>query len=344
MNKICRGFTRVIQQLNYLTCKPHFVGRDNQLSALGTDLERLTDEFVRGMSKGLRVHKRFPAGKTFEVDVEGNQLIVEVLFKYRRILNNMDNQGTSGVDVYLRDESGKYCWSDTIAPSNNYQMCVKKTISLAPEINRLKFFLPSFAIIEGIYLSSCNVRCVDNNNKVDIVVYGSSITHGCAASRPGLNYVNQISNRVGCTIANYGFSESAKGEEKLLNLISSIPNKVFIMEYDHNVSVDELQRTHRNAYLTVRKNFKGWIILLSRFSGGLSITGDEEKMRIAVIKNTYDFARYNGDEKIVFYDGSRLIAKEKETYFTDKVHPNDKGMTVIAEMLCSLIEEEGMLK
>ena len=343
MNKLYRGLLRIIQQLNYSICKRRYAGRDNQLFKSGINLERLTDEFVDGMSKGIRVHKRFPAGKTFEVDVEGKELIVEVLFKFRRILNNMDSQGTSGIDVYLQHENGQYCWKDTIAPSNNYQMCVKKIIPLSTGINRLKFYLPSFAIVEGIYLSSCTVKCLDSNNTVDIVAYGSSITHGCAASRPGLNYVNQISNRLGCSIANYGFSESAKGEEKLLNHISSIPAKVFIMEYDHNASVDELQSTHLKAYLAVRSNFKGWIILLSRFSGGLSITPDEEKKRVSVIQKTYDYARDNGDTKILFYDGSQLLKNDKEAYFTDKVHPNDKGMTAIANMLCSLIREEGML-
>lgn len=343
MNKFYRGFSKVIQQLNYLMCKYRYADKDNQLSKSGINLERLTDEFVDGMSKGIRIHKRFPAGKTFEVDVEGKELTVEVLFKFRQILNNMDSQGTSGIDVYFQHENGQYYWKDTIAPSNNCQMCVKKIIPLVPGINRLKFYLPSFAIVEGIYLSSSTVKCLESKNTVDIVVYGSSITHGCAASRPGLNYVNQISNRLGCTIANYGFSESAKGEEKLLNYISSIPAKVFIMEYDHNASVEQLQSTHLKAYLTVRSNFKGWIILLSRFSGGLSITTDEEKKRVSVIQNTYDYARDNGDNKILFYDGSQLFKKHKGTYFKDKVHPNDKGMTAIASMLCSLITEEGML-
>lgn len=343
MNKIYRGFIRVIQQLNYSIYKHHYTNRENQLSKLSIDLERLSDEFVDEMSKGLRINKRFPAGKSFWVEVEGEELVVEVLFRFRRVLDNMDSKGTSGIDVYFQDENGEYCWKDTIAPSNNYQMCVKKSIQLLTGINRLKFYLPSFAIVEGIYFSSCILKCIDCKNTADIVVYGSSITHGCAASRPGLNYVNQISNMLGCTIANYGFSESAKGEEKLLNYISSIPSKVFIMEYDHNVSLDELKSTHRNAYMIVRNNFKGWIILMSRFSGGLSITSDEEKKRVSVIQNTYNYARDNGDTKILFYNGSQLLRDNKEAYLIDKVHPNDKGMSAIANMLCSLIKEGGML-
>ena len=325
--------------INYSIYKRKFANRNNILSKL--NLERLPDEIAREMSRGIRVNKQFPAGKTFFVNFEGEKLTIEVLYKFRRLLDNMDNQGTSGIDIYILTENEKYIWLETIAPSNDSQMYVKKVIYLSSRSNSLKFIMPSFAIVESILLSSYESLNVDDYIK--IVAYGSSVTHGCAASRPGLNYLNQLSNICGCGILNYGFSESAKGEKKLLNYISMIPSKVFIMEYDHNVSVDELERTHKEAYRTIRKNFKGWIIILSRFSGGLSITLNEEIKRVEIIQKTFEYAKKNGDRCIAFYNGSKLFGDNKEGYFVDKVHPNDDGMTAIANMIYTLIQEEGML-
>ena len=51
----------------------------------------------------------------------------------------------------------------------------------------------------------------------------------------------------------------------------------------------------------------------------------------------------NGDRCIAFYNGSKLFGDNKEGYFVDKVHPNDDGMTAIANMIYTLIQEEGML-
>ena len=342
MNSVVRAFLKTMQRLHHARCKRRCAGRtDNLLS--GMSLDRLPDAVARTMPRGIRFNQRFPAGKTLEVDAEGKALVVEVFYAFRQILPGMDNQGTSGIDVYIRGENGQFAWRDTLAPPNSWQMCVRRRIPLAAGTNRLRFYLPSFAAVEGLYLSSCTVARIEGSQRADIVAYGSSITQGCAASRPGLSYVNQIANRLGCTVANYGFSASARGEEKLLRHIASLCNRVFIMEYDHNASAQELQSTHLKAYLAVRSRFSGWIILLSRFSGGLSITPEEESRRVGVIRRTYGFARESGDARVVFYDGSRLLQGDKEAYFADRVHPNDRGMTAIAEMLCAMIAEEDML-
>ena len=344
MNKIYRGVIRLLQRINYFVYKQYCVNKSNILSELEFDLERLPDNLVKGMSRGLRINKQFPAGKSIFIDVVSEELTIEVLYNFRRILDNMDNQGTSGIDVYILNEDGGYIWKETLAPAKTYQMYVKRVIRLNDGNNKLRFFMPSFAVVEGIFFTSYNSLTAELDGRADIVAYGSSITHGCAASRSGLNYLNQISNILGCGILNYGFSESAKGEEELLKYISLMPLKVLIMEYDHNASVDELEKTHRRAYETIRRNFKGWIIMLSRFSGGLSIPIDEEKKRIRIIQNTFEYAKRIGDQRTVFYNGSELFKEKKEYYFVDNVHPNDEGMTAIAKMLCTLIQKEGMLK
>ncbi len=334
----------MFQEWNYLIAKRHLVNKQNQLDKIEIDLERLPDALTEEMSRGLRINKKFPAGKSIYIDVEGKELVIEVLYKFRRILDNMDNRGTSGIDIYSRREDDTYCWQDTIFPADNYQMYVKKVVPLGIGINRFRLYLPSFAIVEGIYCSSCKIVSAFCDNNIEITVYGSSITQGCAASRPGMNYVNQIANTLNCGVANYGFSESAKGEERLMNYISSGRTKIFIMEFDHNASVDELEKKHQKAYMAVRQNFSGWIILLSRFSGGLSVSLEEEERRIKIIQNTYEYAVKNGDTKICFYNGSQLLKENNAAFFADKVHPNDKGMTEIANMLCALITEEEMLK
>lgn len=90
------------------------------------------------------------------------------------------------------------------------------------------------------------------------------------------------------------------------------------MEFDHNASIDELQEKHQKAYMTIRRNFNGWIILLSRFSGEISISLEEEKKRINIIQNTYEYATKNGDDRIFFYNGSQLFTKNKEAFLLIK--------------------------
>lgn len=344
MNKLYRGFIRLIQSLNYFVFKSKVEKKNNLFSNIETHFQRLTADFSKDLSRGIRINKCFPAGKTIDIDLREERVTVEVLYRCRRILDNMDNMGTSGVDIYVQVEDGNFVWRETIAPNNNYQMYVKKNIILDKGLKRIKIYLPSFAIVKGIFIKSDVVERIYVDKSIDIIVYGSSITHGCAASRPGLNYVNQLSRQLKRSVGNYGFSESAKGEEKLLDYISKIPSKIFILEYDHNASVEELCMTYKKAYKTIRGNFKGWIIMMSRFSGGLSISLEEESLRVSIIKETYDYAVKNGDHKVFYYNGTQLFGNEKNKYFVDRVHPNDFGMTAISKMLCSIIREERMLE
>lgn len=344
MRKLYREIAKIIQRINYYIVKGQINKNNNILLCSEFTLERLTDDIVCSMSREIRINKCFPAGKSFFIDVNSQSLTFEIVYKARRLLDNMDNIGTSGIDIYIQNAEGKYVWKDTIAPNDNFEMYVKREITLGDFERRIKILLPSFAVVEGIYINPQDYRNIVFEKRIDIVAYGSSITHGCAASRPGLNYLNQLSFQLNCGIGNFGFSESAKGESELLEYISKIPSKIFIMEYDHNVDVEGLRLTHKRAYQTVRKNFNGWIIMLSRFSGGISISLEEECERKDIIRKTYDFAISNGDRKIVWYDGSCLFKNDKENYFIDGVHPNDVGMNEIAKKIRTIIAEKGMLE
>jgi len=346
MKKMYRGYVKIIQNLRYFYGK--FKKRSdreyiNLLLTLENNGERLTTQFSRDMSKGIRVNKCFPAGKVIEFEIEEKTITIEIFYRFRQVLDNMDNLGTSGVDVYVKNEE-KFVWMTSIYPENNYQMYVKRRLEFKQGISRVRLYLPSFAALTGIYIKKNRIKYISPNVSPNIVVYGSSISQGCAASRPGMSYINQISRKLRCNIENLGFSESAKGEQKIIEYISQIPTQVLILEYDHNASIDELRNTHLKAYCTIRENFSGWIIMMTRFSGGLSITLTEEKERIDIIHNTFEYAISTGDKKIVFFDGSTLFSHEKEKYFVDKVHPNDAGMNKIADMLCSLIDKKRMLE
>lgn len=67
-----------------------------------------------------------------------------------------------------------------------------------------------------------------------IVYYGSSITQGGCASRPGRSYQSVIERRLNCDYINLGFSGNAKGEPEMADYIKNLPMSVFVFDYDHN--------------------------------------------------------------------------------------------------------------
>ena len=64
-----------------------------------------------------------------------------------------------------------------------------------------------------------------------ILFYGSSITQGCAASRPGKAYPSTLSHRFDFDFINLGFAGSCRGEEVLCEHMANLPLGAFVRVY-----------------------------------------------------------------------------------------------------------------
>lgn len=290
------------------------------------------------ISNGIKNYISCPASLTISFYFIKGNIEIKILYKKRYILKHMSNVATSGLDVYIY-KNNNYKWITCIAPNNNYEMFTQEIIKIKEE-GLVYIFLPPFAEIEKIYLEAENnyIQILENSN-ADIVVYGSSITQGCAASRPGLSYVNQLKLYLNKNVLNFGFSESAKGEEEILKYIASIKATVYILEFDHNATVELLRERHLECYKTIRyNNVNSLIIFISRFSGGISISEEEEKEREKIINNTYNYALNNNDKNVEFINGRYISKKLKNSFFVDDRHPNDIGMYIIAKKIYNVIK------
>lgn len=89
--------------------------------------------------------------------------------------------------------------------------------------------------------------------KKPVVYYGSSITQGACASRPGNCYESILSRRLDCDYINLGFSGSAKGEDAIVDYIIGLDMSVFVMDYDYNAPTPEhLEKTHSKMFKAIR--------------------------------------------------------------------------------------------
>lgn len=165
-----------------------------------------------------------------------------------------------------------------------------------------------------------------------IVFYGSSITQGGCASRPGNSYESMVSAALQADHINLGFSGNAKAEEEMAQYIKSLDMSVFVYDYDHNApTLRHLEDTHQKMFLTIREsNPELPIVILSRPKYRLN---EEEKQRLAVIQKTYTDALAAGDRHVYFIDGPTLMKYAKGSGTVDGGHPNDLGFYSMAKVL-----------
>lgn len=175
-----------------------------------------------------------------------------------------------------------------------------------------------------------------------ICFYGSSITQGGCASRPGNNYCAQLCRAVDAEQINLGFSGSARGEKAVAEAICQLDLSCFILDYDHNAPDPEhLDKTHERFFKIVRNAHPDLpIIILSRPNVVLQERDPDTDRRREIIKRTYLNAVASGDKHVWFIDGATLFGTEdRDACTVDGCHPNDLGFYRMFKTVLPVLQE-----
>ncbi len=172
-----------------------------------------------------------------------------------------------------------------------------------------------------------------------LVFYGSSITQGGCASRPGNTYPAFISRWLDCNYINLGFSGGAKAEKALVDYMSKLDMSLFVSDYDHNApSLEHLKNTHFAMYEKIRQAQENLpYIMISR--PNLKKTEESDIKRREIIYTSYQKALERGDKNVYFIDGEKLFEGiDRDACTIDGAHPNDIGFIRMAQVISKKIK------
>ena len=175
-------------------------------------------------------------------------------------------------------------------------------------------------------------------NKKPIVYYGSSITQGACASRPGTCYQNIIARRFNYDYINLGFSGSCLAEDVMVDYIKGLDMSVFVCDYDHNAPDPEyLEATHEKMFKAIRAAHPELpVIFMSRPRYRLI---ESDRRRLEIIKKTYNNALEAGDKNVYLVDNEQLTALCGGEGLVDATHPSDLGFVSMAKAVGDVIEK-----
>jgi len=250
--------------------------------------------------------------------------------------------GSCGFDMYFGTE-----YAGTFVPQDYKTMGYERLIEVADdEMKLVTINMPLYSEVDKLYIGldeGANVEApTEYRVTKPIVYYGSSITQGACASRPGTCYQGHITRRFDCDHINLGFSGSARAQVEIAEYIAKLDMSIFVYDYDHNADDPEfLKATHERMFRTVRENNPDLpIIMMSRPKFRLD---DEELKRVEIIKKTYENAIAKGDKNVYFIDGRDLCKYCGNEGLVDNIHPTDYGFASVARVLGDLIEENKLL-
>ncbi|MBQ9714434.1 MAG: hypothetical protein IJV83_03845 [Clostridia bacterium] len=266
---------------------------------------------------------------------------IAIFVKYRSVAKvpNYSFTATMGFDLY----SGKRyvgCFVPAIDTIDTFESVINLT-----EIGKTSEYTLNFPVCSeiselyiGVKQGSKIGRAPKYAIQTPIVFYGSSVTQGACASRPGNTYENIISRALDCDYLNLGFWGNAKGEEEMANYIANIKMSAFVFDYDYNApSAEHLQKTHEKMFKIIReKNPSLPIIVLSAPKCYLN---DTDIKRVAVIKKTCENAIRSGDKFVRFISGAEILKDVKDTALADNIHPGDSGFISMAKYIGDALRE-----
>ena len=250
-----------------------------------------------------------------------------------------------GFDVYRFDENGQDVFVNACRPVTGFDYKTAEFKVNTRNKGKMTCYTvntPCFSEIVKLYIGvkkgSRLGRGKKYRNDKPVIFYGSSITHGAAAGRPGNIYENFISQKYNLDYRNLGFAGRARGETAMAEYLAGLDMCLFVCDYDHNApTVEHLRNTHYPLYEAIRRKHPDVpYIMISKPD---TFTDPEVSAeRADVIRESYEKARAAGDENVYFIDGATLFEGEHyESCTSDGCHPNDLGMFRMAQKIGPVI-------
>lgn len=242
--------------------------------------------------------------------------------------------GSAGFDLYIGQKEKYY---KTFTPPFNISGGYESVIYFTNRAQReITINFPLYSSVSALYIGLEEEALLKKSEgypcQKPIVFYGSSITQGGCASRPGNAYTSVLSRALQMDHINLGFSGSAKAEDTMAQHIKSLDMALFVYDYDHNApDIEHLNQTHQRMFSIIRQVQPELpILILSQPKYRLNAT---EQARLQVIRNTYEAALAAGDQHVYFIDGPALMKYAKNDGTVDGCHPNDLGFYSMAKAL-----------
>jgi len=254
---------------------------------------------------------------------------------------DLSNIGHSGLDVYERAPGGEWKFVNWrfIMP-RNYPMQQTGnfyTISWTPG-NECWVYLPSYNGISdfavGIEKGKRILPVAPRKSGIakPVVFYGSSITHGAAASRPGLAYPSVAGRRGDFPIVNLGFSGCAHMEPEVGDMVAAVDASCYVLDPLGNMWVGEINERYEKFVRRLAAARPGVPIVLASFCADHAWTqGREAAVKAVFDKLTQESAAFA--RTLTFIPTSELVTRDLDEATVDGCHPTDDAMLQIGNAL-----------
>jgi hypothetical protein len=257
---------------------------------------------------------------------------------------HMAATGVSGVDLYARDADKKWKWVQVTKPAA--QTVSAQIISdLAPGEREYAAYLPLYNGVDSLEIGVAKGAKFEGlaPRKKPVVFYGTSITHGACASRPGMVHTAILGRRFDTPVVNLGFSGNGRMDAAVGDFLTQIDAAVYVIDCLPNMQPADVRAKCAPLVKQLRAAKPETPIVLvedRRFTNSW-ITPKKAQFHTdnhAALRESYESLVKDGVKNLHYIKGDKLLGDDTEGA-TDASHPNDLGFLRQADVMEPVIRK-----
>lgn len=250
---------------------------------------------------------------------------------------HMPATGVSGLDLYAEDDKGNTRWLAVTKP-NKQEMKTAFISGIKPGLRTYTVYLPLYNGTEFLKIgvpAGTKFEPIAPREEKPLLFYGTSITHGACASRPGMPHPSILGRRFNRPIINLGFSGNGKLEKEVGDFLCEQDPAVYILDCLPNMMEKEVAERAEPFVRQLRKARPNTpILMVEDRTYPNSPFLPSRQVRHATSRAAFQKAYKNlldaGFDKLGYIKGETLLGDDRDDT-TDGSHPSDLGFYRHAE-------------
>ncbi len=312
-----------------------------------SDTERYFDRFPRKAKGVVRDSvwslSRHSAGMCcrFETDATAIWARYELLSK-SLAMPHMPATGVSGLDLYARDRQKSWRWLGFVSPTAD-KLKVRLADGIEPGRREYLLYLPLYNGVESLEIGVAPQAAFQPlaPRARPILFYGTSITHGGCASRPGMAYPAIIGRRLDYPVINLGFSGNGTMDPEVGALLVELDAAVYVIDCLPNMQSEAVAaRTEPLVRQLRAARTKTPIVLVEdrTYTNAVFLPRQRERHAAsrAALRSAYERLKATGVQGLHYVEGEHLLGDDGEAT-VDASHPTDLGMFRMADALTPVL-------
>lgn len=257
-------------------------------------------------------------------------------------MNHMPATGVSGLDLYVRTESGGWHWLAVGVPMGE-TTTTTHIEGLLPGKRDYILYLPLYNGVKSLEVGIPKETVLEQSPPrasaaaKPVVFYGTSITQGGCASRPGMCYSAILGRRLDRPTINLGFSSNGTMDLEMARLIAEIDSAAIVVDCVPNMTPEMVVQRTQPFVKKIRENRPTVPILLVEdrtFADSFLVPAKQSQHAAtrSALRKAYESLVGEGDRNLGYLSGDSMLAQDGEDT-VDGSHVTDLGFVHISDAM-----------